>query len=238
MKHSASPGLIKSELHQNSPGSVHDDSVTIDRLGLTERLLHWWTVATFATALLTGLAMGSEMEGGNLFHVHVAAVIAMGVGFVVALIFGNTVAALRFVRDVFLPERSDFEFVARIVSRPFHRTGVRWGKFNLGQKGLAWMLLASLTAIIITGINSWRTDGDAAGPHSTAVIIALVLLSLHVFMAVVNPMTRPALPGMVFGRVKRSWALRHHAKWVEDVDRRSPQLADQSLSRMPGQKQD
>jgi cytochrome b subunit of formate dehydrogenase len=182
--------------------------------------------------------MGSEMENGSLFQLHVAAVIAMGGGFVAALIFGNTMAALRFVRDAFLPERSDFEFVARIVSRPFHRTGVRWGKFNLGQKGLAWMMLASLTAIIITGINSWHTDGDAAGPHSTAVIVALVLLSLHVFMAVVNPLTRPALPGMVFGKVRRSWALHHHAKWVEDVDRRSAQLADQSLSRMPKHQED
>jgi formate dehydrogenase gamma subunit len=236
--HFVSPGLRDSEHHRNFPGSVHGDSVTIVRLGLTERLLHWWIVATFAAALLTGLAMGSEMENGSLFQLHVAAVIAMGGGFVAALIFGNTMAALRFVRDAFLPERSDFEFVARIVSRPFHRTGVRWGKFNLGQKGLAWMMLASLTAIIITGINSWHTDGDAAGPHSTAVIVALVLLSLHVFMAVVNPLTRPALPGMVFGKVRRSWALHHHAKWVEDVDRRSAQLADQSLSRMPKHQED
>jgi len=230
---SLSPGVTESG-PQNFSVTVNDDSATIIRLGLTERLLHWWTVAMFATALLTGLAMGSEVEGGNLIHVHVAAVIAMGAGFVVALLFGNTVATLRFVRDVFLPERSDFEFVARIVSRPFHRTGVRWGKFNLGQKGLAWLLLASLAAIIVTGVNSWRTGGDSAGPHSAAVLIALVLLSLHVFMAVVNPVTRPALPGMVFGRVKRSWALHHHAKWVEEVDRRSSHLADESPSRMPG----
>jgi hypothetical protein len=79
--------------------------------------------------------MRSEMENGNLFHLHVAAVIVMGSRFVVALIFGNSMAVLRFVRDEFLPERNDFEFVARFVSRPFQRTGVRWGKYNLGQKG-------------------------------------------------------------------------------------------------------
>ncbi|GEM_PF-710290 len=238
VKNLLSPVLTDGELSRNYPESLQGDAGTIVRLGLTERLLHWWTVATFAAALLTGLAMGSEMENSNLFHLHVAAVFAMGGGLVVALIFGNTMAALRFVRDAFLPERSDFEFVARIVSRPFQRTGVKWGKFNLGQKGLAWMLLASLIAIIITGINSWHTDGDAADAHSTAVIIALVLLSLHVFMAVVNPVTRPAFRGVVFGRVKRSWAIHHHAKWVEDVDRRSAQLSDQSLSRIPGYEED
>ena|SRR5487761_2197398 len=201
--------------------SIDSGPESIFRFGLTERLLHWWTVATFGTALLTGLAMGSEMENGSLFHLHVAAVIAMGSGFVVALIVGNTMAVVRFARDAFIPERSDVEFVTRFLSHPWRRTGVKWGKFNLAQKGLAWMMLAATAAIIVTGINSWRTDGDAAGPHTTAVIIALVLLGLHVFMAVVNPATRPALAGMVFGRVKRSWALHHHARWVEDEDRRS-----------------
>ena len=231
MNDSPSTPLLDNGQDRNLPESVDRSSDTIFRFGITVRLLHWWTVVTFAVALLTGVAMGSEMENGSLFHLHVAAVIAMGGGFVVALIFGNTMAVLRFVRDAFLPERSDFEFVARVVTRPFHRTGVRWGKFNLGQKGLAWMMLASLTAIIITGINSWHTDGDAAGPHTTAVIIALILLGVHVFMAVVNPVTRPALPGMVFGRVKRSWALHHHAKWVEDEDRRSARSAVESKSR-------
>lgn len=213
--------LMGDEEHRDPLGETARDAETIFRFGLTVRLMHWWIVATFAAALLTGMAMGSEMEGGSLFHIHVGAVIAMGGGFVVALIFGNTMAVLRFVRDAFVPERSDFEFVNRIVTRPFHRTGVRWGKFNLGQKGLAWLLLASLGAIIITGINSWHTGGDAAGPHSAAVTIALILLGVHIFMAVVNPVTRPALPGMIFGRVKRSWALHHHAKWVDDEDRRT-----------------
>ena len=212
-----------------------DSSTPIDlepklifRFALTVRLLHWWIVATFATALLTGLAMGSEMENSSLFHLHVAAVIAMGGGFLAALIFGNTGAVLRFVRDAFIPERCDFEFVARIVKRPFHRTDVRWGKFNLGQKGLAWMMVASLATIIVTGINSWHADGDASGPHLAAAIVALILLGVHVIMAVVNPITRPALPGMVFGRVKRSWAVNHHAKWVDDEDLRASRTATRS----------
>ena len=216
--------LRKMQRDELSSAPVEIEPKTIFRFALTVRLLHWWIVATFATALLTGLAMGSEMENTSLFHLHVAAVIAMGAGFVIALVFGNTVAVLRFVRDALLPERSDFEFIARVTTRPFHRTGVRWGKFNLGQKGLAWMMLASLAAIIVTGINSWHSDGDVSGPHLTAVIVALLLLSVHIFMAVVNPITRPALPGMVFGRVKRTWALHHHAKWVEEEDRRSARL--------------
>src|SRR5664280_2994369 len=128
--------LRKMQRDELSSAPVEIEPKTIFRFALTVRLLHRWIVATFATALLTGLAMGSEMENTSLFQLHVAAVIAMGGGFLVALIFGNTLAVLRFVRDAFIPDRSDFEFVARIVARPFHRTGVRWGKFNLGQKDL------------------------------------------------------------------------------------------------------
>jgi formate dehydrogenase subunit gamma len=207
-------------LHRPSAGAPPEPE-TIDRFGLTERLLHWWTVATFAVALLSGAAMGSEMEGGSLFHLHVAAVIAMGAGFVIAPVVGSARAVLRFARDAFIPERADVEFVGRILSRPLRRTGVKWGKFNLGQKGLAWMMVASVAAIIVTGVHSWQTGGDASGPHSAAVVVALVLLSVHVFMAVVNPATRPALPGMIVGRVRRSWAVHHHARWVEAEDRRA-----------------
>lgn len=220
MKHSAAFNVHEvgpiQDFAEGRPAVTKD----IFRYVLTVRLLHWWTVVAFGVALLSGVAMGSEMENGGLFHLHVAAVIAMGVGFVVALTIGNTTAVLRFVADALVPEKSDFQFVARIMTRPFHKTGVKWGKFNLGQKGLAWMMMASITAIIITGINSWHSGGDASGPHSFAVLVALVLLGLHIFMAVINPVTRPALPGMVFGSVKRSWALHHHAQWVEDEDRR------------------
>ncbi len=128
MKRSSHWNVTESGQPEGDSSSVKESSTYIFRFGLTERLLHWWTVATFATALVTGLAMGSEMENGSLFHLHVAAVVAMAGGFVVALILGNTMAVLRFVRDAFLPERSDFEFVSRIVSRPFHATGVKWGK--------------------------------------------------------------------------------------------------------------
>jgi formate dehydrogenase gamma subunit len=228
MAHGTLVDITNSERNRDSTTPVLSEPKLIFRFALTVRILHWWIVATFATALLTGLAMGSEMENASLFHLHVAAVIAMGGGFLAALIFGNTMAVLRFVRDALIPERCDFEFVARIITRPFHRTLVRWGKFNLGQKGLAWLMLASLATIIVTGINSWHADGDASGPHLTAVIVALILLSVHVFMAVVNPITRPALPGMVFGRVKRSWAVHHHAKWVDDEDRQAGRTATRS----------
>jgi formate dehydrogenase subunit gamma len=96
-----------------------------------------------------------------------------------------------------------------------------WGMFNTGQKLLTWAVGASVAAVIVTGIQSWSAGGDGGegGLHGSTVAVTLVLLSAHIFMAVVNPATRPALPGMVFGRVRRSWAAKHHPEWLDKLER-------------------
>jgi formate dehydrogenase subunit gamma len=90
--------------------------------------------------------------------------------------------------------------------------------FNPGQKMLAWAISGSVAAVVVTGVQAWFTHSGEGGLHGTAVVITAVLLSAHVFMAVVNPATRPALRGMVFGRVSRSWAAEHHGEWLGDLD--------------------
>jgi len=47
--------------------------IWVKRFGLTERFAHWWTVLMVAAALLTGIAMGDEVESGPLLTVHVGA---------------------------------------------------------------------------------------------------------------------------------------------------------------------
>lgn len=213
--------------HQSRPldqahrsGSRDDDR--IHRFGVTERLLHWWIVAMFGAALLTGLAMGDEAESGSLLRLHIGSVVLIGFGIVLALVFGDTMAVLRSAKDLFVFDRTDLSFVATMVRHPGQAGRTRWGKFNTGQKMLAWSLLASLAAIIVTGINSWAVGEGASGPHAAAVAVALALLGAHVFMALINPTTRPALSGMILGHVRRSWAAKHHPAWLEDQDRTRP----------------
>jgi len=199
--------------------SPHD---RVARFGITERLLHWWIVALFASALLSGMAMGGEAESGPVLNLHIASVILIGIGVVVALVFGNTMAVLRSAKELLTFDRTDVSFVRNAIRHPSHRSHVRWGTFNIGQKALAWSLIASLSAVIATGINSWSSGEGASGPHAAAVLVTLALLTGHVFMAVVNPSTRPALPGMIFGHVRRGWATEHHAAWLEEQDRNDP----------------
>ncbi len=215
--HDTLPPLIDrgEDLDRQSHHRVH-------RFGRTERLLHWWIVAMFASALLTGVAMGDEAESGSLLKLHIGSVALIGVGVVLALAFGDTMAVLRSAKELFLFDGRDVAFVVDTLRHPGHRGHVRWGKFNIGQKVLAWSLVGSLAAVILTGIHSWSVGEDASGPHAAAVLVTLALLSAHVFMAVVNPSTRPALPGMIVGHVRRSWAADHHAAWLDRQDQRPP----------------
>jgi formate dehydrogenase subunit gamma len=205
------------------PRSTDNEMTALDswvpRFGLTERLAHWWTAAMVSAALLTGLAMGDEGGSGPMLWRHVLPVGLIGAGMVGALIFGSRRALLRTARRLLVFDGRDLAWLRARLRSPLDRTGEpEWGMFNAGQKLLAWMLAASFGAVIVTGIQSWSAGGEG-GLHGAAVVATMGLLGAHLFMAVVNPATRPALAGMVFGRVRRPWAAKHHSEWLKDLAR-------------------
>lgn len=192
----------------------------VRRFGRTERFAHWWTVAMVATALLTGLAMGDDGgSGGTLAWMHPGSIVLIGVGLMAAGLFGNHRALLRSTPRLFVFDRRDAAWLrGRLRHTADRGPKPEWGMFNTGQKMLTWSLSASVTAVVVTGVQAWFASTAEGGLHGTAVVMTAVLLSAHVFMAVVNPATRPALRGMVFGRVPRSWAAEHHGEWLHDLD--------------------
>ena len=196
-----------------------DSGSWIPRFGRTERFAHWWTVAMVTLALLTGLGMGDESRSGPMLVAHVGSVVLIGAGLVAAFVVGDRDALLRSGRRLFTPDRRDIAWLREHARNPLAASSRHdWGMFNTGQKLLAWMLTASMAAVIGTGIQSWSAGGEG-GLHGAAVVLCAALLGAHIFMAVVNPSTRPALHGMVFGRVRRSWAAKHHSAWLAAIDR-------------------
>jgi len=193
----------------------------VHRFGLTERFAHWWTVLMMAIALLSGLALGDEGAGGPLLTVHWGAVALIGVGLLAALVFGDTRALLRAAWRLFSFDRRDVMWIRDHLRHPLgggdHGD---YGMFNPAQKALAWALSVAVAVVIFTGIQALSAGGDdSGGPHAAAVVVAMVLLGAHIFMAVINPASNHALNGMVFGRVRRSWAAKHHGGWLKDNSR-------------------
>jgi formate dehydrogenase subunit gamma len=209
----------KAALLNRSPNSASGGTEWVARFGLTERFAHWWTVSMVATALVTGLALGDEgAESGLLLTAHWGSVVLIGVGLLAALVLGDTRALLRATWRLFSVDRRDATWVRDHLRHPLgggdHGD---YGMFNPAQKALAWALSGAVAVVIYTGIQSLSAGGeDSGGPHAAAVIVAMVLLSAHIFMAAINPATNHALVGMVFGRVRRSWAAKHHNGWLKD----------------------
>ncbi len=209
----------KAALLERSPNNTSGESEWVARFGLTERFAHWWTVLMMATALGTGLALGDEgTESGLLLTAHWGAVVLIGVGLLAALAVGDTRGLLGAMWRLFSVDRRDATWVRDHLRHPFgggdHGD---YGMFNPAQKALAWALSGAIAVVIYTGIQSLSAGGeDSAGPHVTEVIVAMVLLGAHIFMAALNPATNHALVGMVFGRVRRSWAAKHHRGWLKD----------------------
>ncbi len=209
----------KGALLERSPSQASSGTEWVPRFGVTERFAHWWTVLMVATALGTGLALGDEgAESGLLLTAHWAAVVLIGVGLLAALVFGNTRALLRATWRLFSVDSRDATWVRVHLRHPFGGDDHGdYGMFNPAQKALAWALSGAVVAVIYTGIQSLSAGGeDSAGPHAAAVVVAMVLLGAHIFMAALNPATNHALVGMVFGRVHRSWAAKHHSGWLKD----------------------
>lgn len=190
----------------------------VRRFGATERFAHWWTVATLAVALLSGLGIGDDGGGGPILVVHVGAVILLGVGWVGVLLVGDRSALVSAGRQLFIPHPRDRQWLIATARHPLaRRPAPEWGMFNTGQKVLAWLLVGAVAVTIGTGVQSWAAGGEG-GPHGAFALITVILLGCHVFMAVVNPATRPALRGMVLGYVSRPWAAKHHPQWLRETE--------------------
>ena len=150
---------------------------------------------------------------------HAGSVALIGFGIAAALVFGNRRALLRSTRRLFAFDRHDARWLRDRLRHPAHRgQEPAWGMFNPGQKLLAWALTLSLIVVVVTGIQAWSARTGEGGLHGSAVVLTALLLGAHLFMAIVNPTTRPALAGMAFGRVRRSWAAEHHRAWLDDLE--------------------
>ena len=192
----------------------------VPRFGRTERFAHWWTMAMVSAALLTGLVMGDDGASGPILWMHAGAIALIVAGLAAAVLVGDGRALLRSTGRLFGLDRRDARWLRDRVRHPAERgPEPSWGMFNPGQKLLAWALTASLTTVVVTGILAWSAHTGEGSLHGAAVVLTGILLGAHLFMAIVNPATRPALAGMAFGRVPRSWAAEHHRAWLDDLDR-------------------
>jgi formate dehydrogenase subunit gamma len=199
-------------------------SKEVERYSLFERIVHWVVGVTFLYLLLSGMALAyprmawlaNGLGGGQTMraaHPWVGVVFSAGLGVMVFMWAG----AMRFVKD-------DREWVRRLKQyRHTGHTGLDTGRYNAGQKGYYWVVLAFGAVLLITGIPLWFPWMAGAGVrqaariiHNLAYLVMLAGFMIHVYMSTV--MFPGTVSGMTSGKVSRRWASWHHPRWLREKD--------------------
>lgn len=208
--------------------SASSEAKHIERFCKTTRWFHW----TFALSFLGLAGTGSlqflreELELGEatartLIDAHeIIAVVFLTAPWLVAA-SGDTRRWLADLAEIVPLGRDDFTWL-RAQMTPWRQHELPGqGKLNAGQKVNALLILVIASVLTVTGLHLWREPGAfvALALHVSAFAVWLPTFAGHLFLALLNPPTRPALRGMVLGSVRRDWARHHHELWVDSVER-------------------
>jgi formate dehydrogenase subunit gamma len=185
------------------------------RFSRTERAAHWLVAAAFAVMLLSGTQVPHHWSATTLwFDVHVGAAVVLVAGLAGLLLGRGGRRLWSTVRELRRLDAADRAWLSpsRILQR---RPPPPVGRFNGGQKVNARLALAGLTGLYVTGLVLITAGGALGGLHGPFAVLTSVLVGAHIYMAALNPSTRPALRGMTLGSVDREWAEHHFPRWVD-----------------------
>jgi formate dehydrogenase gamma subunit len=92
------------------------------------------------------------------------------------------------------------------------------GKFNAAEKINFMVLMVTYPLYVATGLLMWLTPLAILSwlLHFFMALMAVPLISGHLYMALINPSSRVGLHGMISGLVDRHWAKHHYGRWYRD----------------------
>lgn len=197
------------------PHRVHEseDDPEVQRFTLYERMTHWLAMVLFAFLSVTGILflLHKEAPLSTLRVIHGQ----VGVAFVLVLV---ALVTTWWRHAVFT--KCDKEWICKLGGYLWIKTDCPAGKFNAGQKGFFWMV-AVLGGLVISGTGIGLIVGQGNAPswaytlHDVAAIALICGIGAHVYLGIfANPGT---VMSIISGRVKRSWAEKHHSEWAQKM---------------------
>jgi formate dehydrogenase subunit gamma len=203
---------------RTSAAPTASEPASVARFGGTERALHWVHAVGFFGMTGTGLvlylpALASAVGDRPLVK---AVHLAFATGWLTAIAAVVAAGDRRALRRT----RRDLERFTDDDLRWLRRRPARAGRFNAGQKLHASLQAAFALLFVVSGVLLWLGERDTAlrlpgtlAVHDLSALIVAVLVGGHLYLALFNEPTRPALEGMTRGTVPAEWACRHHAAW-------------------------
>jgi formate dehydrogenase subunit gamma len=210
------------------------------RFGAGFRLLHWAHAIPFLLLLVTGLTLfvppvkAAHVGGYRLVPlIHVI----VGISFIISplplyLALRADAGALGDLRLLsrMRPEDADWARYALGAVLGARLQAPPVAKFNFGQKVNALFTAAVTAALMVSGailaVNFFTKRVFSAAfvervfpIHDLFMLVALPVVAVHIYLGSLNPSTRETFRGITNGRVRRSWARRHHPLWLDSLSR-------------------
>jgi formate dehydrogenase subunit gamma len=205
---------------------MKNDSKTLLRFTVPERVNHWLVAISFFLLALSGLVYFqpmyyplSQLFGGGTW----ARILHPFFGVVMIFLFGGMF--LRF-RKLSIMTPSDKEWLRHVreIANGDERNLPEAGKLNGGQKLMFWSLVTCMVLLILSGIVVWRAYFAflfpvvvvrlAAVVHAAAGVVMIALIMVHIYIAI---WTKESIGAMLYGRVRRAWAKQHHPAWYREM---------------------
>jgi formate dehydrogenase subunit gamma len=189
------------------------------RFSRTERAVHWVHASAFFLLLASGLVLYLPSLSVAVGHrpvvkaIHVYVAVAWVAALLLVVLVGDRKGLRATARELDLYDRDDRRWLtARRVPQ---------GRFNAGQKLNAALTAAFALLFTVSGFLLWYGERNTEFRwtstlllHDLLTIVSVLIVTGHLYLALINPATRHSLHGMIHGSVRADWASRHHSKWA------------------------
>lgn len=200
-----------------------------------ERVSHWVHALSFFLLLFTGLGIlviglrpAMTLFGGiqiaRLLHRIMAVVFAVVVS--AMFLIGNPKYHWEWIKSIFHFTKADWQHVSAFPKEFFggHGEYPAQDKFNGGEKINSLITVFGSIFITLSGLVMWFAPSFppalvrwAYPVHDLSMFMMTAAVIGHMYLGLLHPDSRAALPGMLNGYVSTKFAKAHHAAWYERV---------------------
>ncbi len=112
-----------------------------------------------------------------------------------------------------------------LIDYYLHKRKREFGKYNLGQKLWTWVVIIGMIWMFTTGTILWAKEYFPIDTvlwahllHDIGFYIAIIGLTVHVYLATMIPEHRPMIEAMFdTGELPEEFVKEHHPKWYEKI---------------------
>lgn len=200
-----------------------------------ERVSHWVHALSFFLLLFTGLGIlviglrpAMTVFGGiqiaRLLHRIMAVVFVVVVS--AMFLIGNPKYHWEWIKSIFHFTKADWQHVSAFPKEFFggHGQYPAQDKYNGGEKINSLITVFGSIFITLSGLVMWFAPSFppalvrwAYPVHDLSMFMMTAAVIGHMYLGLLHPDSRAALPGMLNGYVSTKFAKAHHAAWYERV---------------------